>query len=46
VKKLKIIAQNGHKKAHHIFNNKLISDFIVKKSFNLKTNSNIKWMNG
>jgi hypothetical protein len=43
--KLKIIARNGHKKAHRIFNNKLISDFIVKKSFNFKTNSKIKWMN-
>ena len=44
-KKLKIIARNGYNKAHRIFNNKLISDFIVKKSFNFKTNSKIKWIN-
>ena len=30
-KKLRIIARNGYNKAHRIFNNKLISDFIVKK---------------
>jgi len=44
-KKLEIIARNGYNKAHRIFNNKLISDFIVKKSFNFKTNSKIKWIN-
>ena len=45
-KRLRIIARNGHRKAHQIFNNKLIADFIVKKTFNIKTNSKFKWMNG
>ena len=45
-KKLKIIARNGYNKAHQIFNNKLIANFIVKKTFNIKTNSKIAWMNG
>ena len=45
-KKLRMIARNGHSKAHRIFNNKLIADFIVKKSLNIKINSKIKWMHG
>ena len=45
-KLLKKIAFNGHKKAHKIFNNKVISNFIVKKSMNLKINSNLGWMDG
>ena len=45
-KLLKKIAFNGHKKAHKIFNNKVISDFIVKKSMNLKINNNLDWMDG
>lgn len=45
-KKLRIIARNGYYKAHQIFNNKLIANFIVKKTFNIKTNSKIAWMNG
>ena len=45
-KLLKKIAFNGHKKAHKIFNNKVISNFIVKKSMNLKINSNLDWMDG
>ena len=42
---LKRIASNGCKKAHKIFNNKLISDFIVKKSMGIKYNSNHSWIN-
>ena len=45
-KLLKKIAFNGHKKAHKIFNNKVISNFIVKKSMNLKINNNFDWMDG
>lgn len=44
-KLLKKIAKNGHKKAHKIFNNKVISDFIVKKSMSHKVNSNLSWIN-
>ena len=44
-KLLKEIASNGCKKAHNIFNNKLISEFIVKKSMNLKIDKNLCWMN-
>jgi spore maturation protein CgeB len=43
-KLLKKIASNGCKKAHKIFNNKLISDFIVKKSMDLKIYNNLSWM--
>jgi len=43
-KLLKKIASNGCKKAHKIFNNKLISDFIVKKSMDLKIHNNLSWM--
>ena len=43
---LKKIASNGRKKSHKIFNNKVISNFIVKKSMNLKINSNLDWMDG
>ena len=45
-KLLKRIAENGHKKSHKIFNNKLIADFIVRKTMNIKIKSNISWMNG
>lgn len=45
-KLLKKIAYNGHKKAHKIFNNKFISDFIVKKSMNLKIDNNLGWIDG
>lgn len=44
-KLLKQIAKNGHKKSHKIFNNKLIADFIVKKTMNIKIKSNISWTN-
>ena len=33
--------KNGHKKSHKIFNNKLIADFIVRKTMNIKIKSNI-----
>lgn len=42
---LKRIAKNGYIKSHQIFNNKLIADFIVKKSMNLKFESEIRWTN-
>ncbi len=42
---LKKIAENGCKRAHEIFNNKIISDFIVKKSMGIKINSHLKWIN-
>ena len=44
-KKLRSIAKNGYLKSHKIFNNKLIADFIVKKTMNIKFNSNITWCN-
>ena len=44
-KLLRKISSNGCKKAHKIFNNKLISDFIVKKSMGLKINKHLCWMN-
>lgn len=43
--KLKKIARNGHIRSHKIFNNKLVSDFIVKKSMGLNLNKKLKWMN-
>jgi hypothetical protein len=45
-KLLKKIAKKGCKKAHKIFNNKLISDFIVKKSMGIKIKSKLNWING
>ena len=42
---LKKIAKNGHEKAHKIFNNKLISEFMVKKTMNINIKSNVSWMN-
>ena len=45
-KLLKDIACRGHKKAHRIFNNKIISDYIVKRSMNLKINYKLPWING
>ena len=44
-KLLKKIASNGYKKAHRIFNNKLISDFIVKKTFGHNIINKYVWMN-
>ena len=42
---LKQIASNGYKKAHKIFNNKLISDFIVKKTLGISIIKKYSWMN-
>src|SRR6056300_492344 len=42
---LKRIAKNGHRKSHIIFNNKLVSEFIVKKTLGNNFNSSIKWTN-
>ena len=38
------ISQNGHKKAHKIFNNKLITNYIINKIFNFKNKFEHKWM--
>ena len=43
-KLLKQIAKNGCIKAHKIFNNRLISDFIVKKSMGYKVSKNLSWI--
>ena len=43
---LRDIACRGHKKAHRIFNNKIVSDYIVKRSMNLKINYKLPWING
>ena len=43
--KLKKIARNGYVKSHKIFNNKLVSDFIVKKSMGINLNNKLRWMN-
>ena len=44
-KLIKMIAANGYKKAHKIFNNKIISDFIVRKSMGYNVDSNLSWIN-
>ena len=44
-KLLKKIASNGYKKAHKIFNNKLISEYIVKKTLNNNFIKKYNWMN-
>ena len=44
-KLLKKIASNGHKKAHKIFNNKLISEYIVNKTMGLPIKKKYNWMN-
>ena len=43
-KLLKMTAFKGYKKAHKIFNNKLISEFIVKKAMGIQFNKNYKWI--
>ena len=43
-KLLKKIASNGFEKAHKIFNNKLISDFIVRKTFGYQIIKKHSWM--
>jgi len=42
---MKKIASNGHKKAHKIFNNKIISDFIVRKTLGMNIVNRYSWMN-
>ena len=42
---LKKIASNGYKKAHKIFNNKLISEYIVNKTLNNNFIKKYSWMN-
>lgn len=44
-KKLRSVAKKGYLKSHKIFNNKLIAEFIVKKTMNFKFDSNINWCN-
>ena len=44
-KLMKKIASNGYKKAHKIFNNKIISDFIVRKTLGYNILKKYKWMN-
>jgi spore maturation protein CgeB len=41
----KKIAANGYKKAHKIFNNKLIAEFIVKKLWVRIIKKKYSWMN-
>ena len=41
----KKIAANGHKKAHKIFNNQLISEFIVNKTMGENIKKKYGWMN-
>ena len=43
--KLKSIASNGHRKAHRIFNNKIISQFIIEKTMGHKIKNKYIWMN-
>jgi hypothetical protein len=40
---LKKIAKSGCKKAHKIFNNKIIADYIVKKTMDIKLNTKLSW---
>ena len=40
---LKKIAKSGCEKAHKIFNNKIIADYIVKKTMNIKLNTKLSW---
>ena len=42
---MKKIASNGYKKAHKIFNNKIISEFIVRKTLGYNILKKYKWMN-
>ena len=44
-KKLKSIASKGHHKAHKIFNNKIISKFIIDKTMGHKITKKYIWMN-
>ena len=40
---LKKIAKSGCEKAHKIFNNKIIADYIVKKTMGIKLNTKLSW---
>ena len=40
---LKKIAKSGCQKAHKIFNNKIIADYIVKKTMDIKLNTKLSW---
>jgi hypothetical protein len=42
----KKIASNGYRKAHKIFNNKLISNFIVNKTMGYEIKKKYSWMDG
>ena len=42
----KKIARNGYKKAHRIFNNKLITEYMVKKTLGEKIINKQIWHNG
>ena len=42
---LRKIASNGYKKAHKIFNNKIISEFIVSKSLGSNVIKKYSWLN-
>ena len=44
-KLLRKVASNGYKKAHKIFNNKIISEFIVSKSLGSNVIKKYSWMN-
>ena len=39
------IAKRGKKKYFKLFNNKLVSEFILSKSLNINTNSKFSWEN-
>ena len=41
--KINKISRNGKKRYFDIFNNSLISDYIMSKTFNTKSNSKIIW---
>ena len=40
---LKKIAKSGCQKAHKIFNNRIIADYIVKKTMDIKLNTKLSW---
>lgn len=40
---LKKIAKSGCEKAHKIFNNRIIADYIVKKTMDIKLNTKLSW---
>ncbi len=42
----KKIAYNGYKKSSKIFNNKIIADYIVKTTLDIKIKNNLIWHNG